>query len=185
MAVAALKITATYKGLDLNMKDIIEKIELYLAQLHKNMPHLPQGGRKWMADNVWWIMLIAAILGGIGVLALVMLTLLGSIFVAGAVFLFSAKFGGPALLIAVIIVALTILNFVVSIMAVKPLKTHLKSGWLLLAASLAISFTAAILTDLIKQDPTAVIKEIIFLGIGAYVIFEIREYFSGLPPIAK
>lgn len=160
------------------MNDAIKKIEQRLADLHKNLPHLPLNGRKWLADNIWWIILIGAIATGIGVFALVLLTLLGGVFVAGAAFLFSAKFGGLALLLAVLIVGLTVLNLVVSIMAITPLRAHMRNGWLLLSASLIISFIAAVLTDVIKQDAAAIIKEVIFLAIGMYVIFEIRNYFT-------
>lgn len=160
------------------MKKNYEKIENRIAVFHADMPHLPQGGRKWLADNVWWIVLIAAVAGGFGALALVLVTLLGGVFLAGAVFLFSAKFGGLSLLLAVVVVALSLVNLAVAIMAISPLKDKLKKGWLLLGLSLLIGCIAAILTDLIKQDTLAVVKEVVFLAIGVYVLFELRDYFT-------
>jgi hypothetical protein len=130
-----------------------------------------------LADNVWWIVLIAAVVGVFGAVMLLLVTLVGGVFVAGAVFLFSAKYGGLALLVATIVVTLTFANVTAAALAVNPLKGKMKKGWLLLGASLAFGFAAALLTDMLRQDGWAVIKEIVFFGIGLYVLLEIREHF--------
>jgi hypothetical protein len=159
-----------------------EKVTKYVAELYGHLPHLPLNLRKWLTSNMWWIVLIGAIIGGFGVLCLVLITLLGGIFLAGAVFLFSAKFGGLALLIAVIIVALLIANVVIAIMAINPLKLRMKRGWDLLTVSLVLIFTAAVLTDISKQDSIAIINDIFWLAVSGYFLFEIRSFFMSSSP---
>lgn len=39
-----------------------DKVEHKLEGVNKGLPKLPEGGRKWLANNVWWL----ALLGGIG-----------------------------------------------------------------------------------------------------------------------
>lgn len=154
------------------------EIEAIVVGWHARSPHLSSNGRQWLANNVWWIVLIAAIAGAFGAVMLLLITLVGGVFVAGAVFLFSAKYGGLALLVATVVVTLTFANVVTAALAVSPLRMKRKKGWLLLALSLTLGFVAALLTDLLRQDEWAVIKEVIFYGIGVYVLLELREYFT-------
>lgn len=160
------------------------RIENKIATLHEKLPHMPNNGRQWLADNVWWIVLIAATVGGFGAVMLLLVTLVGGVFLAGAAFLFSAKFGGLALLIATIVITLTFANVVVAIMSVIPLKHKLKKGWRLFALSLLIGFAAALLTDFLGRNEWAILKEVIFLTIGLYALFEIRGYFNTAPVVS-
>ena len=155
-----------------------EKSEVVLSDIHKTLPHLPVNGRRWLATNIWWIVLIAAVFGVIGAIIAILLTIVGGVFVAGAVFLFSAKFGGLALLLAVLVVALTVLNVVIAVLAIGPLKAMMRKGWLLLTASLLIGFMVATLSDIIRHDEWAIVKNAVFMVLGIYIMFELREYFT-------
>lgn len=167
----------------MNIKQRYEMIESKVIDFHAKLPHLPNTGRQWLADNVWWIVLIAAVVGAVGAAALVLVTMIGGVFLAGAVFLFSAKFGGLALLAVTAAIMLMLANVVISIVAINPLREKMRKGWLLLVASLAVGFVAAILTDIVQLDDWAVIKDGLFLAIGLYVMFEIRDYFTKTPAV--
>jgi hypothetical protein len=157
-----------------NFEDALVKISV----LYRDMPHIPATARGWIAGNIWWIALIGAIIGAIGVLSLVFITLLGGIFLAGAVFLFTAKFGGFALLLSVMLVAALIANAVVLIMAISPLKARLYKGWYLLAVSLALNLLAAVLTLILKQEIITFVWNIMWVGVGGYLLFEIQAFFQ-------
>lgn len=164
------------------MHHMYEKIDNKIVDLHAKLPHLPTNGRQWLANNIWWIVLIAAVVGAFGVFVLMVFTLIGGIFWIGAAFLFAAKFGGLALLAAMLVLFLTLANVVLAIMAISPLKTKRRNGWLLLLASLFAGFIAALLTDFISVNEWAAVKEVVFFAIGLYVMYEVREYFTQTPP---
>ena len=157
-----------------NFEDALVKV----GALYRDAPHLPATARGWIAGNIWWIALIGAIIGAIGVLSLVFITLLGGIFLAGAVFLFTAKFGGFALLLSVVLVAALIANAVVLIMAISPLKARFHKGWYLLAVSLALNLIATILTLILKQEIITFVWNVMWVGVGGYLLFEIQSYFQ-------
>jgi uncharacterized membrane protein YfcA len=165
------------------MHSAVSSVKSAIITYHARMPHLPENARRWLSDNLWWIVLMAALFGAFGVAILVLITLLGGVFLAGAVFLFSAKFGGLALLLMTAAVGLMVTNVIVSIMAIKPLQAKVKRGWNLLCLSLVIGFVAALLTDAVRHDIGAVIKDVLLVSIGMYVMLELRRYFPVMPRV--
>lgn len=159
------------------MKRDFERVVVKVAAFYRHAPRLPTAAKEWIARNVWWIVLIGAIIGGLGALSLALITLFGGIFLAGAVFLFTAKFGGLALLISVLLVAALLANTIVLIMAIIPLKTQARKGWNLLVVSLTLNLAVAVLTIVLKQDLVPFIWNVLWVGIGGYLLFEIQEYF--------
>lgn len=156
----------------------IDTLEKEIAGWYRAIPHLPKGGQQWLFENIWWMTLIGAIIGGLGALSLVLITLFGGVFLAGAVFLFSARYGGLALLIAAVIVAVILLNVVVAAMAVSPLKTKQKKGWTLLFVALLLALVSMVLNDLVKLSFFGILEDLLRVAVGGYFLFEIRELFN-------
>lgn len=161
--------------------ETIRALEVRIAQWYKPVPHLPQGGQKWLTENIWWIALVGAIIGAFGALSLILITLFGGVFLAGAVFLYSAKFGGLALLIAAVGVGVTLLNIVLTAMAVSPLKNIQKKGWSLLFIALLLSAIPMILGDLLRLHIFSIIEDVLLVAVGGYFLFEIRDQYNTSP----
>ena len=159
--------------------DFVKKVEAYLAPWYIKAPHLPVGGRKWLADNIWWIVLVFVILGGLGVLGLLSAMFVGSLILTGIAGAAGAALGGLALLVALLVLALALVNLVLGILAINPLKNKQKKGWLLLLAILMVNVVSGIVALLFAFDGFSFVREIVMAAIGAYFLFEIREYFEG------
>lgn len=144
-----------------------------------NLPHLPKEAQKWLANNVWWLALVGAILSVLGLLAIVPLFLLSlsittiAVGAVGAVG-YSGIFWLSALISVVSYVATTVLLF----MAVNPLKTKAKRGWQLLFWSYLINFGLAVVSNLVVLNIVSVITSLIGAAIAGYFMYEIRGYFG-------
>jgi len=166
----------------------ITKFEDTIGGLLKPIPHLPTAGQKWLAENVWWIILVGVILSGISVL-----TTIGGIFTALA-FLGAAtsyfgyyavqSYTGWWVLASVISLLFMIAIVVISAISINPLKAMKKKGWDMLFLTLLIS-AASIVVSLIVNITSigvgfvfGIIFGLIGLAIGAYFIYEIRSYFK-------
>ena len=42
--------------------ELLSKLEHKIYGWFKSFPGLPAGARKWLGDNVWWIVVISAVL---------------------------------------------------------------------------------------------------------------------------
>jgi hypothetical protein len=164
--------------------DIINKIDKQLREWYALAPHLPYNGHLWFAQNVWWLVLIGVIIGGVGVLGLVLVALFGGIFLGVAVFLFSAKFGGFILLLAALAVAVSGISIVIAGLAIAPLKAQQKKGWTLLLIAMLLSTVLVTLADMIAGDGSAVIKDLLGAAVGLYFLYEIRAHFMNEKTVA-
>lgn len=157
----------------------IHKLEKTVADWYKNVPHLPKGGQKWIAENVWWIILIAVILGVFSVFSLFAgLTALTA--VSGVYGSYSVAYGanvGMALTAAWVSIISLAITTVIMAMAISPLKAHKKKGWDLIFVSDLIYFVIAIIGAVITFNFGSIIGAVIGTAIGFYFLFEIRSYF--------
>ena len=165
----------------------INKLENMVAEWLKPLPHLPANGRKWIAENVWWITLIGVILSVIGALAM-----FGSIFAAMAWFgiymgtytnyVYTAPvYSGWAMFGYMISMISMVITFILMVMAVNPLKRLQKKGWMLLFYVLIIQAVVAVLSAVFTYSLFGFINGIlvgaISVAISAYLLYEIRSYF--------
>jgi hypothetical protein len=162
----------------------ISKLEKMVAGWLKPVPHLPHAAQKWIAENVWWIVLIGAIASGISILVSL-----------GAIFSYSAFIGsqatyyyvvspyGPGWLLAAI-VSLILSAVIVALLAtaITPLKAMKSSGWDKLFIVLLVDALSIVLSAILSFNVVSFIFTIIFgaigLAIGSYFIFEIRSHFG-------
>jgi len=155
----------------------IRKLESLVASWYKNMPHMPQRGQKWLAENVWWIVLVWVILTAMGVVGMLMATLFaGTILsVFGPV---GTALGGIAFVIVTITMLFSIALIVLGAMAVSPLKLLRKKGWMLLFIMILISVASDVLTFLFNFNFFSLVWGVLFAAVIAYFLYEIRSYFG-------
>ncbi|MDN5274791.1 MAG: hypothetical protein JWP06_692 [Candidatus Saccharibacteria bacterium] len=158
--------------------DIINKLEVELANWYKTMPHLPEQGRKWLATNIWWITLVGVILMGIGILGIVTAT-----FFAGAALSIYGGVAGVAIGGIVVIAALALVVFmaitvVLGAMAITPLKMMRHQGWALLFIIMLVHVVEQLVSFVFSLNLFGLIWGLFFTAIGGYFLFEIRDFYS-------
>jgi len=164
--------------------ELLRKFENTVHGWMKGVPHLPEAFRKWLAQNVWWVVLIGVILGGIGAITsffglIVSASLIGSAsntwFAFGGVTVWSVVVGAIGLAFSVIGVA-------INAFAISPLKAMKKKGWVLLFLSLLVSVLALVVTTILNFNFLTLFANIVFgavfVAIAAYLLFEIHSYFG-------
>lgn len=164
--------------------EALHKFETTVAGWYKNVPHLPKNAQKWIADNVWWIVLIAVVLGVLGVF-----TGFGAIGALGAV---TATYGalspyygvavanvGAAITAAWIALAGLAASVVLMALAISPLKEHKKKGWDLLFLSDIVYFAIVVVSAVITYSFGNIVGALLGTAIGFYFLFEIRSHFLG------
>jgi hypothetical protein len=165
--------------------DYLNKLEKIVLGWAKNVPHLPLSAQKWLGDNVWWIALIGAILSGIAVLV-TLAALFAAISIVGTVadtyYVAGSLYPGLQIANAAVSLAFLVLNGLLLAVAVKPLQSKLKKGWVLLFTALLLEAISVIVHAVLTFSVGGFIIDILFgaigLAIGAYFIAEIHGQFA-------
>lgn len=157
--------------------ETIHKLETTVAKWYKSMPHLPKGGRDWIAQNVWWIVLIGVILGALGVVALFSTLLLGTVFLGGLLGGYGLVAGAAATIAVFVSLAFSIATIVIDGLAIQPLKRMQKRGWELLFITALISVVSLLAHLILNHSFSGFVSGVIGLLIGGYLLFEIRDHF--------
>ena len=164
--------------------ELINKLERIVLGWVKNVPHLPATGQKWLGVNVWWIALIAAIIGGIWFLFALnglfsLLTLLSSV---SNLYYVTNTYTDYAIFKAIIGLVFLGLTVAALALAISPLKDRLKKGWVLLFLAWIISALSIVVSAVLSLSVIGFIISIIFgaifLAIGGYFLFEIHGQFA-------
>lgn len=164
--------------------EFISKLESTVAGWAKNVPHLPAAGQKWLASNVWWIVLIGAIVSGISLLVALgslfsLIAILGSY--AGTYYV-STTATTWAVVSGIVGLVFLALYGILMALAISPLKAGQKKGWNLLFTAWLLNAVSvvinAILTFNVVGFLIAIIFGAVFLAISGYFLFEIHGQFS-------
>lgn len=156
-----------------------------------NVPHLPKNGQKWLAENVWWLALLGAVLSVLGLFVVVPLFFAAIAITSIAT---SATFGysmvatgyaGLFWLSALISIASYVVTTVLLIMSISPLKVKAKKGWQLLFWSYLLNFGLAVVSDLVVVNIFGIIGAAIGAAIAGYFLFEIRDFFGAKHKVEK
>lgn len=158
--------------------DQINKLETRVAPWYKNAPHLPKGGQQWLADNIWWIVLVFVVIGSFGLLGLLSAAFVGGALLAGYGGVYGVALGGLAILVTLLAISLGLVNLVISAFAISPLKDKRKKGWSLLFVTLLVSTGAAAIALLFTFDVFGLVRELLYVAVGGYFLFEVRNYFG-------
>lgn len=170
------------------MREYIEKIEELVTGWLKPLPRLPEGFKKWVSVNLWWITLIGVILSVIGVFLMIgaLVTMLS--IMAGTSSLFSyyytrSMYSGWTVFASIVSMLFLAGTITLTAMAISPLKSIKKKGWTLLFCVLLLQVVSIVVNAILTLNPISFIFNIIFgavcVAIGAYFLFEIREEFEG------
>jgi hypothetical protein len=161
----------------------LSNVESTVGSWYKNVPHLPKTGQKWLADNIWWLSLIGAVLGVIALAALIpallavfAVTSTVSTLAVGYAPAYAAYTGVSWLSILLSIVGY-IFTTVLLVAAINPLKAGKKKGWTLLFWSYLLNFVFAVVSDLVGLNIFSIVSAAIGAAITGYFLFEIHGYF--------
>lgn len=158
--------------------DSIRKLESKVASWYKDVPHLPANAAKWIAQNIWWIVLIGVILGAMTVFSIVSVT-----FFAGAVFIgyggaIGAAVAGIALIAVIFSLAFWVVELVLMGMAISPLRAQQKKGWTLLFMVALLQVVAHGVSFLFNLNLFSLVWSLLYVAVGLYFLFEIRGQFG-------
>lgn len=159
------------------MQNVI-KLEKMAAEWYKGAPHLSKNGQKWLATNIWWIVLIGVILGGFGILSIVAATFFASALLVGYAGVVGTALAGAALLAVLVTLAFSVAVTVLSAMAISPLKVLKKKGWNLLFLVALLQVASLVVSFLFNYSLFSLVWGLIMAAIGGYFLFEVREYFT-------
>lgn len=167
----------------------LRKLEKTVAKWYENVPHLPIGGRVWLSESAWWLVVIALILSAIGAFWVVAGLIIASIglAVAGSAAVVAPVYGGATvaalsgvLIISVLtVLAFMVIDIVLMALAISPLKSHQKRGWDLLFVLALLNALSVVISGLLSFNIFSIIWGLIWTAVGAYFLFEIRSYFGG------
>lgn len=157
--------------------ETINKLEVTMAAWYKGLPHLPEGARKWITNNVWWLVLVGVILSLMLIIPAFSLLLFSGAVVTtyGAT---QSAYYGAAFIPALIGLVIVVVDLVLSILAISPLRAHHKRGWTLLFITMLLGVLSGILTLFSNQDFGSFLSAIVGAAIGGYFLFEIRDNFN-------
>jgi len=163
---------------------LINKLEKIVLEWAKNVPHLPIVAQKWLATNVWWIVLIGVILSGISTLIALaglftIISLIGSV---SSSYYVTSAYNSWTVVTTVVSLIFSALSVVVLAFAITPLKAIQKKGWVLLFLSWLINVASIVVNAVLSLSIIGFIFSIMFgaigLAIAGYFIFEIHGQFA-------
>ena len=164
--------------------EFLSKLERTVLGWLKDVPHLPLNVRAWIANNIWWIVIIATVLSGIAVLGL-LFGFFGTLATLGspvASYYASNTFVVWVLVTTAVTLFFTALELVLLAMAISPLKEKQKKGWVLLFAVWLVGAISTVVSAVLTLNPFGFITGLLFgalwLAISGYFLFEIHGQFA-------
>lgn len=162
----------------------ISQLERTVLGWLKNVPHLPQSARQWIADNVWWVAVIGAVLSGLGALGLLLgvsesLSALNNPYVA---YYASATFVTWVIIKSIVSMIFIAATCILLAVAITPLKEKQKKGWVLLFAAWLLAALSVVVSAILTLNPFGLITNLIFgslwVALLGYFLFEIHGQFA-------
>lgn len=166
--------------------EIIQKLEKKIASGYKSVPNLPVSGRKWLAENVWWLAVISVILSAISILVSLIavisfMTWTGSLD-AYSGYYSTSPYASGWIIGAIITLVFTVAITILTASAISHLRVQRSRGWMLLFVVYLLSvvevFANAILTYSVAGFIGGILFGAIGLAISGYFLFQIRSYFG-------
>ena len=155
----------------------VSKLEAMVAKWYEGVPHLPVNGRKWLSENVWWLVLVGTILTVLGIFGLFSLLFFSGAVLIGAGGAVGATIGGILWIAALVSVVFLLIQLVIMAMAISPLKNMQKRGWTLLFVVMLLNIVADAVGFLFKLNVFDLVWSLLMAAVSAYFLFEIRGSF--------
>jgi hypothetical protein len=162
----------------------VNGLEKWLDGVYAKTPALPVGARDWLANNIYWLAAIGGVLGLWGAYSLWRVAQWSDGLVQytneAARYYGTAPVGADFGVILWVVLAVAVVQGVLALMAVGPLKSHRKSGWNLLFYSALLSVVMGVLY-LFTNDygMGSFLGSLLGSAIGLYFLFQIRSRFAG------
>lgn len=164
--------------------NILHQLEKKMLQWAKGLQHLPKGGRRWLGQNIWWIILIIVCISALqaffGILGL-----FGQLSALGTLqqhYLVNPVVQTWAIVTFSVSLFFSIIVTVLQALAIQPLRERIKKGWVLLFASWVVSVIAlgvnAVLTLNVIGFILTILFGAIFMAVYGYILFEIHGEFA-------
>ena len=155
-------------------------LEAQLVPFFAKFPHIPEGGRKVLADIIPWLALIFGILG--------LIALLGAGGIMTLLAIPALLTGNVWIITTFVTTAIGLVATILQLLAFNPLKARMKKGWnylfyglLLGALSTVVSVIGGALAASIYSGAGAVsslISGAIGFIIGGWLLFEARDQYK-------
>lgn len=165
--------------------ELITKLEKTVTGWLRPLPNLPKSGQKWLAENVWWLALISAILTGISILMSLGAIATYSSYSSSLVsynYIALASYGSNWMIGAVVTLIFSALVVFLTGLAVSPLRAMKQRGWQLLFAIYLVSAIEVVVNAILSFSVIGFIFGIIFgaigLAIAGYFLLQIKSYFA-------
>ena len=163
----------------------VRKLESLTENWLAPFPHLPDTIRKWLADNLWWLVVLVSFSMAISAIVTLGYLFQYMSYLGNAPGYLSAYTSSqyPVGWLLTTLLALVYLSVatVLYVKAATPLKEHMRHGWdilfIILVIGAAKMFLDAVFTFNIFGFIFGLLFELIGIMIAAYFLFEIRSYF--------
>lgn len=158
-------------------------LEKWVDQTVKQLPAIPANGRKWLADNAWWLALVGGILSVWGLWSMWQAANLVNQLGAWADRI-SASYGVATTssqlgVMWYAALAAMAVQAVLMFLAFQPLKEHKKSGWNLLFYSSLVSLVVGVVYLFVPAyGISSLLGMVVGTAIGWYILFNIRGHFT-------
>lgn len=174
-------------GLLRSMKKLMNKIEVLLEKWLKPIPRLPESFRKWLATNLWIIVLVGVVISIVSIIVsfvglVAILSWLGtatrSLY---GYYIYAHSYSSWSAVTAIVSILLAVGMLILMAMAISPLKAGKKKGWDILFFALLFQAAVIVINAVISLNIVSFLLGIIFGAIGvaagAYLLFEVKSHF--------
>lgn len=164
--------------------EVLAKFERAVLGWLKGIPHLPVNARKWLGNNIWWIVIVFTVLTGLAILGL-LLTLFGNVSALASPYVgyfVSSTFVVWAIVTGLVSLVFLVLEGLLLAFSITPLKEKQKKGWVLLFGIWLVGAVSVVVNAVLTLNPLTFVTNLIFgalwLAVTGYFLFEIHNQFA-------
>ena len=164
----------------------ITRLEEWMNGHFKTYPHLPNEIKHWFASNIWWLVAIIIALIGISALS-ALVQILSHFFYVGTYYFSTSYYDTTTFIVystirAALALFFAIIQILIFVYALKPLKNKEKKGWVLLFIAFLVNALAKLVDSIMMFDAMMFVFEFALSCVWYiavfYILFEIRTKFS-------
>jgi FtsH-binding integral membrane protein len=164
--------------------ELLTKLEKTVFGWFKSVPDLPTEARKWLGDNAWWIVIVGTVLAVMSILGSLatLNTRVSLLDTVAASYYVSSAASTWIIVTDIVALAFLVLQTLLLVIAIQPLKEKQKKGWVLLFAAWLISAVALIVNAMLGLSVINFIISVLFgaiwVAVTGYFLFEIHGQFA-------
>lgn len=158
----------------------VGKLERTLGAWYGRLPELPPKVQQWIADNLWWIVLLGAIVMALGLLSVLGVLLVGTMLLSVFAGVYGHVLGVIVALLTIVWMALYVFDMVLLFLAVSPLRAHRMQGWRTLFYVLLLGAGVEVTYVFVSADVMSFIWSMVLTAAAGYILFQVRDRFTVL-----